>query len=295
MEPEPNALDFVGLEPLEEISPEQLLAAFEGNLSDEATLEAPDETLSPDAEIAACVPEEASVSEPEAVIEAPDETISPEVEASVPEEAGVAETEATELVAVAEGADLLPDPFEIQLDEESTADIRAWYIIHCYSGYEQKVKHNLEQRIESMEMQDFIFQVVVPTIEEVEIKNGQRRTVERCLYPGYIMVQMALSDDSWYTVRNTPGVTGFVGMGNTPVPLRSEQVQGILRKMEAAAPQVRATFKVDQKVRIIEGPFADFIGVVEDIDEQRAKVRILVSFFGRETPVELDFLQVERT
>ena len=297
MEPEPNAPDFVGFELLEEISPEQLLAAFEGNISDEATLEAPDETLSPDAEVEERVPEEASVSELEATLEASDETLSPdaEVEERAPEEASVSEMEDMELADVAEGADLLPDPFEIQLDEETTADTRAWYIIHCYSGYEQKVKHNLEQRIESMEMQDFIFQVVVPTIEEVEIKNGQRRTVERCLYPGYIMVQIALSDDSWYTVRNTPGVTGFVGMGNTPVPLRSEQVQGILHKMEAAAPQVRATFKINQKVRIIEGPFADFIGVVEDIDEQRAKVRILVSFFGRETPVELDFLQVERT
>jgi len=264
---EPNAHDFADFEPLEEISPEQLLAAFEGNLSEEATNESRSETLSPDVE----------------------------VEVRVPEEAPVPEMEATELAEAAESTDLLPDPFEIQIDEETTADVRAWYIIHCYSGYEQKVKHNLEQRIESMGMQDFIFQVVVPTIEEIEIKNGQRRTVERCLYPGYIMVQMILGDDPWYTVRNTPGVTGFVGMGNTPVPLRSEQVQKILHKMEAAAPQVRATFKLGQKVRIIEGPFADFIGVVEDLDEQRAKVRILVSFFGRETPVELDFLQVERT
>jgi transcriptional antiterminator NusG len=145
-----------------------------------------------------------------------------------------------------------------------------------------------------MGMQDFIFQVVVPTVEEIEIKDGKRRTVERCLYPGYIMVQMRLSDDSWYVVRNTPGVTGFVGMGNTPTPLRSEAVQGILRRMEANAPQVRATFKPGQKVRIIEGPFADFIGTVDDIDEERTKVRVLVSFFGRETPVELDFLQVEK-
>jgi transcriptional antiterminator NusG len=146
-----------------------------------------------------------------------------------------------------------------------------------------------------MVMQDFIFQVVVPTVEEIEIRDGKRRTVERCLYPGYIMVQMILSDDSWYVVRNTPGVTGFVGMGNTPTPLRSEAVQGILRRMEASAPQVRATFKQGQKVRIIEGPFADFIGLVDGIDEARTKVRVLVSFFGRETPVELDFLQVEKT
>ncbi len=193
----------------------------------------------------------------------------------------------------AEVVGVLPDPFA---DEEvkTEADERAWFIIHCYSGYEHKVKHNLEQRIESMGMQDYIFQVVVPTVEEIEIKDGKRRTVERCLYPGYIMVQLLLTDDSWYVVRNTPGVTGFVGMGNTPTPLRTEAVQGILRRMEATAPQVRATFKPGQKVRIIEGPFADFIGVVDDIDEERTKVRVLVSFFGRETPVELDFLQVEK-
>lgn len=190
--------------------------------------------------------------------------------------------------------DLLPDPFADREEAQPATDERAWYIIHCYSGYEHKVKHNLEQRIESMGMQDFIFQVVVPTVEEIEIRDGKRRTVERCLYPGYIMVQMLLSDDSWYVVRNTPGVTGFVGMGNAPVPLRMEQVQNILRRMEAAAPQVRATFKPGQKVRIIEGPFADFIGVVDEIDEERTKVRVLVSFFGRETPVELDFLQVEK-
>ena len=193
-----------------------------------------------------------------------------------------------------EDVGMLPDQFadgdSITLEEE-----RAWFIIHCYSGYEKKVQHNLEQRIESMGMQEFIFQVVVPTVEEIEIRDGKRRTVERCLYPGYIMVQMILSDDSWYVVRNTPGVTGFVGMGNTPTPLRPEAVQGILRRMEASAPQVRATFKQGQKVRIIEGPFADFIGMVDSIDEARTKVRVLVSFFGRETPVELDFLQVEKT
>ena len=145
-----------------------------------------------------------------------------------------------------------------------------------------------------MGMHDYIFQVVVPTVEEIEIKDGKRRTVERCLFPGYIMVQMTLTDDSWYVVRNTPGVTGFVGMGNKPTALRAEAVQGILRRMEATAPQVRATFKLGQKVRIIEGPFADFIGLVDNIDEERTKVRVLVSFFGRETPVELDFLQVEK-
>jgi transcriptional antiterminator NusG len=188
---------------------------------------------------------------------------------------------------------VLPDPFADD-EEEEAVDTQAWYIINCYSGYEHKVRHNLEQRIESMGMQDFIYQVVVPTVEEIELRDGKRRTVERCLYPGYLMVQMNLTDDSWYVVRNTPGVTGFVGMGNRPTPLRSEAVQRILRRMESTAPEVRATFKHGQKVRIIEGPFADFIGVVDDIDEERTKVRVLVSFFGRETPVELDFLQVEK-
>jgi transcription termination/antitermination protein NusG len=189
---------------------------------------------------------------------------------------------------------VLPDPFEDE-EEEIKPEERAWFIIHCYSGYEHKVRHNLELRIESMAMQEFIFQVVVPTVEEIELKDGKRRTVERCLYPGYLMVQMLLTDDSWYVVRNTPGVTGFVGMGNKPTPLRSEAVQRILRRMESTAPEVRATFKRGQKVRIVEGPFADFIGTVEDIDEVRTKVRVLVSFFGRETPVELDFLQVEKS
>ena len=217
---------------------------------------------------------------------AEEEAVEPESEPAAP----------TEMLPPVPGSgELLPDPFAEREEEQAVAtDERAWYIIHCYSGYEQKVKSNLEQRIDSMGMQEFIFQVVVPTVEEIEIKEGKRRTVERCLYPGYIMVQMHLTDDSWYVVRNTPGVTGFVGMGNAPVPLRSEQVQNILRRMEAAAPQVRATFKSGQKVRIIEGPVADFIGVVDDIDEERTKVRVLVSFFGRETPVELDFLQVEK-
>jgi len=188
----------------------------------------------------------------------------------------------------------LPDPFGDDEPEVQTEE-RAWFIVHCYSGYEHKVRHNLEQRIESMAMQEFIYQVVVPTVEEIELKDGKRRTVERCLYPGYLMVQMLLTDDSWYVVRNTPGVTGFVGMGNRPTPLRSEAVMRILRRMESNAPEVRATFKRNQKVRIVEGPFADFIGTVDDIDEERTKVRVLVSFFGRETPVELDFLQVEKT
>jgi transcriptional antiterminator NusG len=171
---------------------------------------------------------------------------------------------------------------------------RQWYVVHSYSGYENKVKQNLEQRIETMGMQDRIFQVVVPTEEEIEVRDGQRRTYERRVFPGYILVEMIMTDDSWYVVRNTPGVTGFVGMGNKPTPLRPEEVQRIMKRMEAEAPRIKVTFRSGQKVRIIDGPFSDFIGTVDEINMEKGKVRVLVSFFGRDTPVELDFLQVEK-
>lgn len=180
---------------------------------------------------------------------------------------------------------------ELEYEED---DGRRWYVIHCYSGYENKVSHNLEQRIETMGMHEKIFDVVVPTEEEIEVKEGKRRTVERRVFPGYILVQMLMDEDSWYVVRNTPGVTGFVGMGNEPTPLRPEEVSSIMKRMEADAPRVKVTYKIGQKVRITDGPFADFMGTVNDIDMDKAKVRVFVSFFGRETPVELDFLQVEK-
>ncbi len=170
----------------------------------------------------------------------------------------------------------------------------AWYVIHCYSGYENKVRHNLEQRIETMGMKDKIFDVVIPTQEEIEVRDGKRRTVERHIFPGYVLVNMALSEESWYVVRNTPGVTGFVGMGNSPTPLRPEEVNQIIKRMEAEAPTVKVTYKVGERVRIIDGPFNDFRGNVAEIDMERTKVRVMVNFFGRETPVELDFLQVEK-
>jgi len=169
-----------------------------------------------------------------------------------------------------------------------------WYVIHSYAGYEKKVQKNLYTRVDSMQMQDRIFQVVVPTEEEVELKDGVRRTTERRIFPGYILVEMLLDDDSWYVVRNTPGVTGFVGSGNKPIPLRDEEVNKIVKRMEAEAPKIKVNFKVGQKIRIVEGPFEDFMGTVDEIDLDRARVRVLVNFFGRETPVELDFLQVER-
>lgn len=176
-------------------------------------------------------------------------------------------------------------------DEDDPSD---WFVVHCYSGYEKKVRHNLEQRIETMGMRDMIFDVIIPTQEEVEVKDGKRRTVERHIFPGYVLVNMILTEESWFVVRNTPGVTGFVGMGNLPTPLRPEEVAQIIKRMESDSPMVNVTFKVGERVRIVDGPFNDFRGVVKDIDMERTKVRVMVSFFGRETPVELDFLQVEK-
>jgi transcriptional antiterminator NusG len=194
-----------------------------------------------------------------------------------------------------------PDVDSIPEQSDSPSDISepaqegaAWYVIHCYSGYENKVRHNLEQRIETMGMKDKIFDVVIPTQEEIEVKDGKRRTVERHIFPGYVLVNLELSEESWYVVRNTPGVTGFVGMGNTPTALRPEEVSQIIKRMEADAPTVKVTYKVGERVRIVDGPFNDFRGIVSEIDMERTKVRVNVSFFGRETPVELDFLQVEK-
>jgi transcriptional antiterminator NusG len=173
-------------------------------------------------------------------------------------------------------------------------DDRHWYVIHTYSGYENKVKQNLMHRIESMEMQDKIFRVIVPTAEEIEIKNGQRRTVQKKVFPGYVLVQMRMTDDSWYVVRNTPGVTSFVGHGNRPTPLDESEVKSILKQMEEEAPKVRVSYQVGQAVKITDGSFTDFEGTVESIDHERGRVRVLVSFFGRDVPIELDFLQVTR-
>ena len=193
-----------------------------------------------------------------------------------------------------ETGEIVTEAYPGQPGDVSQEDGRAWYVVHCYSGYENKVRHNLEQRIESMGMKDRIFDVVVPTEEEIEVKEGKRRTVERRVFPGYILVNMIMSEESWYVVRNTPGVTGFVGMGTQPTPLRPEEVAQIIKRMEAEAPHIKVTFRSGERVRIVDGPFNDFRGTVAEIDMERAKVRVMVNFFGRETPVELDFLQVEK-
>ncbi len=175
-----------------------------------------------------------------------------------------------------------------------TGDGRQWYVIHCYSGYENKVRKNLEQRIETMAMKDKIFDVVIPTQEEIEVRDGKRRTIERHVFPGYVLVNLILTEESWFVVRNTPGVTGFVGMGEEPTPLRPEEVAQILRRMEDEAPTFKVTYRQGDRVRIVDGPFNDFRGTVAEINMERSKIRVMVNFFGRETPVELDFLQVEK-
>ena len=176
----------------------------------------------------------------------------------------------------------------------------SWYIVHTYSGQEDRVKRNLEMRIESMDVKDKIFEVVVPTEEEIEIKEGKRKSVQRKIFPGYILVQMKMDDQSWYVVRNTPGVTGFVSAEDErerrpkPVPLEPKEVDAIMNRMIAPTPRVKVGLIVGQMVRITGGPFAEFMGAVDTVDQDKGKVRVLVSFFGRETPVELDFLQVEK-
>jgi len=171
---------------------------------------------------------------------------------------------------------------------------KQWFVVHTYSGYEERVKKNLEQRIKSMDAEGEISEIVIPTEEEIEVKNGQRRTVNKKILPGYILIQMRLSDQSWGVVRNTPGVTGFVGSGNKPVPLGEEELNRILKQMAAEAPKVKVGVRKGQSIRVTDGPFIDFVGVVDDISMEKGKVKVLLSLFGRETPVELDFLQVEK-
>jgi transcription termination/antitermination protein NusG len=184
------------------------------------------------------------------------------------------------------------------MDEQQREDIkdteRRWYVIHTYSGYENKVKVNLEHRIESMAMKDKIFQIVVPTEEEVELKDGKKVTTKRKIFPGYVLVEMVMGEEPWYVVRNTPGVTGFVGTGNKPVPLQENEVKTIIKQMKVETPRVKVGYSVGQSVKIIDGPFAEFMGVVDEINAERGKVKVLVSFFGRETPVELEFNQIAR-
>ncbi|NMB42250.1 MAG: transcription termination/antitermination protein NusG [Firmicutes bacterium] len=173
-------------------------------------------------------------------------------------------------------------------------DERGWYVIHTYAGYENKVKTNLDKRVESMEMQDKIFDVVVPMEKQVEIKNGQRVITMRKVFPGYVLVEMIMEDDSWFVVRNTPGVTGFVGPGSKPVPLTESEMELILKQMGMDEAKPKHDFVVKEQIRVISGPFNNFIGTIEEIHPERGKLKVGVSMFGRETPVELNFDQVEK-
>ncbi len=171
---------------------------------------------------------------------------------------------------------------------------KRWYVVHTYSGFENKVKKALERRIDSLDMRNKIFRVIVPTQEETEIKNGQRHTVQRKVFPGYVLVEMEMTDESWYVVRNTQGVTSFVGSGNKPTPLGEDEMGGIMKTMEAETPKLKTTYRVGEAVKIVDGAFTEFTGNVSEINMEKNKVTVLVSIFGRETPLTLDFLQVER-
>lgn len=183
---------------------------------------------------------------------------------------------------------------DLDKEKRGRAKEGEWYVIHAYSGYEDKVKSNLEQRIRSMDTGDEVFAVVIPTVPEIEMKDGQKRIVNRKVFPGYLLVQMKMSDKSWNVVRNTPGVTGFVGRGAKPTPLSEQEVEAILKQKEEQVPIVKVGLTKGQSVRVIDGPFIDFAGTVDEVNLQKGKVKVLLSFFGRETAVELDLLQVEK-
>ncbi len=171
---------------------------------------------------------------------------------------------------------------------------RRWYVIHTYSGYEENVAHNLRQRIESMGMEDKIFNILIPTETKIKIKNGKRKTIREKIFPGYVIVEMMVTDDSWYVVRNTPNVTGFIGTGTIPTPISDAEIKELQRRMGVEEPKFRVDIEIGQTVQITDGPFKTFEGKVSNVDEERGKIKVLVNMFGRETPVELDFLQVKK-
>ena len=170
-----------------------------------------------------------------------------------------------------------------------------WYVIHTYSGYEDAVAKNLKQRIESLGMEDKIFDVIVPKEKKIKIKNGKRKTVEEKIYPGYVLVQMIVDDESWYVVRNTPRVTGFLGAGTTPIPVSAADMDDLKKRMGTGEPEFTIDFEIGSKVKVVDGPFKGFEGKVSEIDKERGKIKVLVNMFGRDTPVELDSLQINKT
>jgi len=191
------------------------------------------------------------------------------------------------------GQEEAPDQAE-EAAEDSPGPSAPWYVIHTYSGYENKVKANLEKRVVSMGMEDKIFDIVVPMEEHIEVKDGKKRIVQKKIFPGYVLVQMEMTDESWYVVRNTPGVTGFVGSGGRPIPLLPEEVEDIRKQMGVEHPRPKIDFNVGESVKVRSGPFEGFVGVIDHIDAEKGKLKVLVSMFGRETPLELDLGQIER-
>jgi transcriptional antiterminator NusG len=179
-------------------------------------------------------------------------------------------------------------------NQESVVGEKHWYVLHTYSGYEDNVARNLKQRIESMDMEDKILQVVVPREKKIKVKNGKRKTIEERLFPGYVLVEMIVTEDSWYVVRNTPNVTGFVGSGTTPTPVSQEEISRLLKRMGEDEPKYKIDVQEGDAVKIMDGPFKDFEGKIFEVNESKGTVKVLVSVFGRETPVELDFLQIHK-
>jgi transcriptional antiterminator NusG len=268
--------------PLQEETPVELedtLTEQAEPMADEPTTADADEDTTADVDVEAAGEDQADV-EADADVDAEDQADAP------------AASEPAARSSEAQQAARLSREAPLPAGEDTSG--KQWYVIHTYSGYENKVKANLEHRIESMGVEDQIFQVLVPMEEEIEIKNGQRQTVNKKVFPGYVLVEMAMSDESWYVVRNTPGVTSFVGSGNRPTPLVEAEVKKILKQMGVEAPKFKLQFTKGQSVRVKDGPFAEFIGTVDEVNPEKNKVKVLVSIFGRETPVELDFLQIDK-
>lgn len=180
------------------------------------------------------------------------------------------------------------------MPKQTLQEGKRWYVLHTYSGYEENVSRNLKQRVDSLDMEDKIFDVLVPTETKIKIKNGKRTTIREKIFPGYVLVNMIVNDDSWYVVRNTPNVTGFVGSGTTPTPISDEEIKELQRRMGVEEPSYKVDVSIGSPVKIVDGPFKDFEGKVSEVDDSKGKIKVLVSMFGRETPVELDFLQVKK-
>ena len=180
------------------------------------------------------------------------------------------------------------------MSKQRLSQQKNWYVIHTYSGYEDAVARNLKQRIESLGMEDKIFNVVVPKEKKIKIKNGKRKVIEEKIYPGYVIVEMIVTDDSWYVVRNTPNVTGFVGAGTTPIPVSPQEIDSLKKRMGVEEPKFKIDVKINDPIKITDGPFKDFDGKISEVDEERGKVKVLINMFGRDTPVELDSMQIKK-